>query len=107
MPTYHKLVRDRVPEIIKSQGKNLVIETLDKTAYKDELSKKLHEEHREYDESKSDTEALSELADMLEVIYALAITHGCTEDQLNQIRLTKAEKRGGFKERIYLVEADE
>lgn len=106
MPVYNKLVRDLIPDIIKAQGKSLKTEVLDTEMYHKELRKKLEEEQSEYMNSSSDVEAVEELADMLEVIYALAAVHGADEAKLNAIRTKKAEARGGFKERIFLVEAD-
>lgn len=53
----------------------------------------------------SDNEtALEELADVLEIIHALAECHGSSIERVEQIRAEKAEKRGGFKEKIFLVE---
>ena len=62
--TYHKLVRDRIPEIIESDGKTCVCETLSDEEYIRLLDEKLNEELAEYQESKS----LEELADLLEVM---------------------------------------
>ncbi|MCM3040643.1 nucleoside triphosphate pyrophosphohydrolase [Paenibacillus motobuensis] len=106
MPTYNKLVRDFIPDIIGAQGKQYSIKTLDMETYSIELRKKLQEEHQEYISAKTDQEAAEELADMLEVIYALATIHGVTEQEMNQLRSEKAQKRGGFKERIMLIEAE-
>ena len=52
-------------------------------------------------------EALDELADMLEVIRALAALHGASWEQLEAIRVNKAEARGGFEDRVYLIDVDE
>lgn len=106
MPTYNKLVRDLIPNIIQSQGKYCKTSILDEEAYKMELRTKLEEEHKEYQEAETDALANEELADMLEVIYALASVHGISEEELNQIRKEKADQRGAFKERIFLIEAD-
>lgn len=106
MPVYNKLVRDLIPDIIGAQGKQYTIKTLDMETYIIELRKKLQEEHQEYITVETDQEASEELADMLEVIYALATVHGITEQELNQLRSEKAQKRGGFKERIMLIEAE-
>lgn len=59
---YHKLVRDRIPEIIESDGKQCVCEVLSSEEYLVLLDEKLQEELHEYEESKS----LEELADLLE-----------------------------------------
>ena len=87
--TYHKLVRDKIPEIIESDGKKCVTRALSQEEYLKELRRKLDEEVQEYHES-GDHE---ELADILEVVYALATATGCTEDALNIIRQEKAQKR--------------
>jgi predicted house-cleaning noncanonical NTP pyrophosphatase (MazG superfamily) len=47
------------------------------------------------------------LADLLEVMYSLAEVHGYTFDQIEEIRQRKAEGRGGFRERIFLVDVEE
>ena len=49
----HKLVRDRIPEIIEARGKICIWEELSDSAYLDCLDKKLNEELAEYQESKS------------------------------------------------------
>jgi predicted house-cleaning noncanonical NTP pyrophosphatase (MazG superfamily) len=107
MPTYNKLVRDRIPEIIEKAGKSFTMRVLDTEEYKQELHKKMREEHREYMESGSDQDSLEELADLLEVIYALAEVHGSSFEELEQIRQEKADKRGGFLERLFLIEVED
>lgn len=55
----------------------------------------MNEELAEYQESKS----LEELADLLEVIQAVAKACGCTVEELERVRTDKAAKRGGFEKR--------
>ena len=69
--TYNKLVRDKIPEIIKNNGEIPKIRILNDEEYKEELELKLYEEYKEVIESNS-TDRLEELADLLEVINALA-----------------------------------
>ena len=64
---YHKLVRDRIPEIIEADGKTCTWEILSEETYLQLLDEKLNEELAEYQESKS----LEELADLLEVVQAV------------------------------------
>ncbi|MEF3356113.1 nucleoside triphosphate pyrophosphohydrolase [Paenibacillus sp. GYB006] len=106
MRTYNKLVRDLIPSIIQSQGKQCKTLILDEETYKSALRAKLEEEHREYQEAETDELANEELSDMLEVIYALASIHGISEEELNKIRKEKAHQCGEFKEKIFLVEVD-
>ncbi|MDQ0063261.1 nucleoside triphosphate pyrophosphohydrolase [Paenibacillus harenae] len=104
MTNYNKLVRDRIPEIITNQGMSFTTRVLENDEYKTELLAKLKEETNEFIEAKSGSEASEELADMLEVIHALAETIGVTVQELERIRADKAVKRGGFMERVYLIE---
>ena len=103
MPVYNKLVRDKIPEIIEKSGKQCIIETMDKKTYLEFLDNKLKEELAEYQQDKS----IEELADLLEVIYAVASARGYSIEELERIRAEKAEKRGGFKDRIWLKEVIE
>ena len=96
--TYHKLVRDKIPEIIKQSGKQCVCSTLSENDYLLLLDQKLNEELQEYQESKS----MEELADLLEVMHAVALARGSSIEEVEQIRIQKAEKRGGFEKRILL-----
>jgi predicted house-cleaning noncanonical NTP pyrophosphatase (MazG superfamily) len=71
------------------------------------LKVKLNEESEEYFKAGNNQEALEELADMLEVIRALAESHGSDWVELEKIRADKAEARGGFHERVYLIDVGE
>ncbi len=96
--TYHKLVRDRIPDIIEKGGKQCVCSILSEDDYLLLLDQKLDEELREYQESKS----MEELADLLEVVRTVALARGSSIEEVEQIRMQKAEKRGGFEKRILL-----
>lgn len=97
---YNKLVRDRIPEIIEASGKSCLCQTLDDQAYLAALDQKLNEELAEYQQDKS----MEELADLLEVIRAVITARGSTWDKVEAIRKAKAEKHGGFEQKIWLVE---
>lgn len=107
MPVYNKLVRDRIPEIITKQGLSMKTRILDSNEYLTELRTKLQEETSEFLAAESSSEAIEELADMLEVIHALAEVHGVSVQELERIRAEKADKRGGFKDRICLIEVED
>ena len=100
---YHKLVRDRIPEIIEASGKSCRTEILSQENYLSMLDRKLDEELAEFRQS-GDPE---ELADLLEVICGLAGARGCSWEQLLLLREQKRQKRGGFEKRILLEEVDE
>lgn len=104
MPTYNKLIRDGIPKIIEKEGKSYKTMILNDAQFKSELQKKLKEEVEEYLDAQSDQEAVEELADALEVIHALTEAHGVSFEELEHVRKTKANERGGFQERIFLIE---
>ncbi|MBE6658610.1 MAG: phosphoribosyl-ATP pyrophosphohydrolase [Ruminococcaceae bacterium] len=101
--TYNKLVRDRIPEIIEAAGGHCRTRVLSDAAYLAMLDAKLDEELAEFRRDQN----IEELADLLEVIRAVAVAHGCTPDQLEAVRAEKAEKRGGFEKKIFLIETIE
>jgi predicted house-cleaning noncanonical NTP pyrophosphatase (MazG superfamily) len=43
----------------------------------------------------------------LEVIHALSEAHGVSFEELEHVRKTKAKERGGFVEKIFLIEVDD
>ena len=93
-----KLVRDKIPEIIESEkGEPVRTEILRDEEIKSHLIRKLKEEIDEYSKSK-DTE---ELIDIMEVVQAIAKREGITPEELEQKRLEKKEKKGGFDKGIF------
>lgn len=100
---YNKLVRDRIPEIIESDGRKCTTEVLSDDRWLQMLDAKLNEELAEYQESKS----LEELADLLEVMRAVVKAKGWNWEQLEQVRQEKAARRGGFEKKILLKEVRE
>ena len=98
---YKKLVRDRIPEIILSKGETPITRILSDAEYKEELEKKLHEEYLEVLDAEGENR-IEELADMLEVMEALASVENKTLDDVLSVKAKKQEKRGAFKDKIYL-----
>ncbi len=99
---YNKLVRDNIPNIIQGNGESPVVRVLDEDEYKSELEKKLGEEYQEVLETTTVEDRIEELADMLEIIMALADIHGKSLDDVRDVCDNKRRKRGGFQKRIYL-----
>ena len=71
---YHKLVRDRIPEMVREAGKSCVTGVLLEEEYLRMVDAKLDEELAEYHKDQS----VEELADLIEVIYAAAKARGCS-----------------------------
>lgn len=95
-----KLVRDKIPEIIKADNLDPVFYAADSEEYYKVLTEKLSEEVGEFIESNN----IEELADIMEVVYALAKCNKLDEDELNKIRKKKAVEKGQFKNRFVLKE---
>ncbi len=102
MIPYDKLVRDRIPEIIETEGKHCQVRVLDEAEYARRLDEKLAEELEEYQRS-GDVE---ELVNLLEVVRAIAASHGLPWDEVERRRLAKQEARGGFSKRLLLQRVD-
>ena len=102
---HHKLVRDQIPQIIAAAGRQPVTRVLDQAGYQAALRTKLLEEAREA-QAASNGQLTSELADVLEVLKALAAAHDMSwEDVVSEASRKRAE-RGGFEKRIFLEYVD-
>lgn len=102
MPYHDKLVRDRIPDIIKDAGKRFTTSVLEESDYLAQLDRKLEEELAEYLASKDVPSQIEELVDILEVVYAIAEAKGITVEEFEAIRYKKAKKKGAFKDRVFL-----
>ncbi len=98
---YGKLVRDKIPEIIESKGGTSVIHTATDEEYEKKLKEKLSEEIAEFLKDANP----EELADILEVVYALGDMLGITREELEIIRAKKEVERGAFRKKIILDES--
>ena len=97
---HNKLVRDNIIEIIEKNGKKAVNENLSNEEYIKELNKKLIEEVNEFLEN----DKVEELADILEVIYAIIKNKNLTIKEVEKIMAKKKEENGGFSKKIFLKE---
>lgn len=102
MKVYNKLVRDKIPEMIINENRHPVTRILDNDEYRVELNKKLQEEVKEYIEDNN----VEELADIVEVVYGILDSMDISIEEFESVRKAKADKRGAFKDRIYLESAD-
>jgi len=104
-----KLIRDKLPAIMRAQGLAVFDRRLDDEAFVEALKAKLLEEAAEAKAAEDADDLLGELADLSEVILALAQHHGLTAGDIEVRRLAKRAERGGFDERVYnaAVEAED
>ena len=96
---YNKLVRDKIPDMIRAQGETPNVRILEQEEYLHHLEQKLYEEVAEYHRDKNP----EELADILEVVYALADGIGCSKEELLAVYEKKHKDRGGFRDRVFLI----
>jgi len=105
MPVYNKLVRDKIPAIIEQSGGTCTTRVLSPEEYREALRMKAQEELAEYLAAPTDSDALEELADLLEVVHGLAKAHGATAEVVEKMRVRKKQERGGFDGRVLLLES--
>jgi len=100
---YNKLVRDKIPEIIKTDGFVPTCRKLSQKEFKLEVLKKVLEEAREmYNAKDSQKELVKECADLEEVLFAVMNAYKISRSELNKIRNKRKKDRGGFTKKIFL-----
>jgi len=99
---FDKLVRDNIPKIISENGSLPVTRVLSDDEYFFYLKKKLLEECNEVLNSKSNSEILEELSDVLEVVYSMSKFLSTSHSQLETLRESKSSERGSFDCKILL-----
>lgn len=99
---FDKFVRDKIPKIMESKGCIVHCKKLGGTDLLVALKKKLIEEAHEVAATQSVQDLQEELADLLEVISALAASTGCPFVEIEKIRALKNEQRGAFSQGIYV-----
>jgi len=95
-----KLVRDKIPEIIRASGRTPVVRRLDDQSYLGALHDKLLEEAAELRDAARANQLIEEAADVLEVLIGMATLHGHTLDDIVCVAAEKRTERGGFEDRL-------
>ena len=98
---YDKLVRDRVPQLIRKEGRKYGVSVLSEADYRTALRAKLVEEAQEA-ASCEPQELSKELADLLQVIDAVRTAHGISKQQLAAVQKRRVSLRGAFTKRLML-----
>lgn len=99
---HHKLVRDRIPEIIEQHGEEYEARVLGDEEYTKTLKEKLVEEAKEVVGAKYE-ELPSELADVLQLVQDIAAHAGVPLENIEETRKDKEARNGGFKRRVFLI----
>jgi predicted house-cleaning noncanonical NTP pyrophosphatase (MazG superfamily) len=100
---YNKLVRDKIPDVIKTAGGVAEFKKLSGKQFETELLKKVGEESTGLLGTKSKKELISELADVVAVIDEIKRFKKVTDKELENAMETNFNKKGGFKKKLFLV----
>jgi len=100
MSTYPKLVRDRIPDILREKGFDPKIHVASSQEFRERLFDKMGEEINEYKEDPS----INELVDIGEFLYALCGLNYITIEELLKYMDKKRKDRGGFSQAKVLEE---
>lgn len=98
---YNKLVRDKIPEYIRSRGGKPIFHVASQSEHWKKLKEKLCEEVEEFLKE----ENMEELADILEVLDAIVDYKKFSRKKILTIKKRKAKERGKFKKGIILEES--
>lgn len=93
---YDKLVRDRIPDVVRADGETPIVRPVDDDEYERYLAAKLIEEAGEFREARDP----AELADVIEVVEALLAA--TDRDEVERLRAEKAAERGRFDDGVVL-----
>ena len=100
---HHKLVRDRIPEIIEEAGKTHQTTIIDGEDLRGAALKKLQEEVMEFVENPCAEEA----ADIMEILHFILGREGITDAQVMTAATVKRINRGGFNMGYFLEWVEE
>lgn len=100
---YNKLVRDKIPEIIKSKDAKAKFRKLTSKQFKKYLLLKVEEEASALQTIKSKKEITNELADIIEVIEVIKKFTKISEKEIKIERKKNMDKKGGFNKRLFLI----
>lgn len=108
MREYHdRLVRDEVSAQIRTDGGKPRVRILrDDAEYLKALRLTLVEEVGEVCTAQTNEKVLQKLADVLEVVEAMAVALGFTPKDLQHVKQGKLDANGGFESRFFLEYVD-
>lgn len=107
MTTYNKLVRDKIPDIIREDGKACETRILSDQEFLVELKRKLVEEATELLDATSKEKVIEELADVYEVLHFILKSEHILKPTLDNQRVKKNHNRGSFGKKILLLSVDD
>ncbi len=98
----NKLGRDRMPEILESRNIGYAVEEMKQAEYYQALWHLL-DEKVQVAVKMVDDDLVRELADILEIIYAIATVHNIQRNQIQACQMQRHLDRGAFERRLKLL----
>lgn len=98
----NKLVRDKIPTILKNDGIDCECRIMDQEEFFDSLKEKIVEEAKEVLTSKNREELIEELADLIEVIEKICVEARISKPDIDNTRIKKYKEKGIFDNRIFI-----
>lgn len=99
---YNKLIRDRIPLVMKKSGASFTVSTLTKSRFREELLKKVGEEASALPSLRKNKDIANELADVIAVVEAIKNEFHITDQELKKELKAAFKKKGGFSKRLFL-----
>jgi predicted house-cleaning noncanonical NTP pyrophosphatase (MazG superfamily) len=103
---YNKLIRDRIPEIIREAGWKPTIKTLRKSEFLAAIQRKVREEAKELVWAKDKKGIIDEIIDIQELLDVLASEIRITKPEIKKFQDAKRKKRGGFEKKLFLIKEE-
>jgi predicted house-cleaning noncanonical NTP pyrophosphatase (MazG superfamily) len=103
---FNKLVRDRIPEIIKNDGWTPIIKILKDKEFFNALKNKISEEAEELIKARSREDIINEIIDIQELLDVLGIELKLSKLKVKNLQKIKNKKRGGFKKKLFLIKEE-
>jgi len=103
----NKLVRDRIPEIIRENDDECDCQIMNDDEFRKMLKEKLVEEAVELVKANSKKKMVNELADISEIIETILDSEQITAQEVETKKKEKKEERGGFEKKIKLISTKE
>lgn len=100
---YHKLIRDKIPAVIKARGSKSETKKLSAKAFEQALLKKLQEEAIEISTAKNRLALISEIGDVLDVLDEIIKLKRIKPSDIKKARRINFARKGGFKKRLFLL----
>lgn len=100
---YRKLIRDKIPDVMRAKGKAFSVHPLGQKAFEKELLRKVEEEASALTNVKTRAELIDEIADVMDVLDEICRVKKITKRSIQKIQTEHQKTKGGFKKKYFLV----